>query len=56
MEFIDEYLPVSLHETAFIPIIYAQGTDEQAKYWGPLAEKHQIIGCYAQTELGHGST
>ncbi|KAF9362238.1 acyl-coenzyme A oxidase [Mortierella sp. NVP85] len=55
MEFIDEYLPVSLHESAFIPIIYAQGTDEQAKYWGPLAEKHQIIGCYAQTELGHGS-
>ncbi|KAG0305821.1 acyl-coenzyme A oxidase [Linnemannia gamsii] len=55
MDFIDDYLPVSLHETAFIPIIYAQGSDEQAKYWGPLAEKHQIIGCYAQTELGHGS-
>lgn len=44
-----------MHETAFIPIIYAQGSDEQAKYWGPLADKHQIIGCYAQTELGHGS-
>ncbi|KAF9202782.1 acyl-coenzyme A oxidase [Haplosporangium sp. Z 27] len=55
LEFIDEYLPVTLHETAFIPVIYAQGSDEQAKYWGPLAEKHQIIGCYAQTELGHGS-
>ncbi|KAG0236657.1 acyl-coenzyme A oxidase [Actinomortierella wolfii] len=55
MELIDEYLPISLHESAFIPIIYAQGTDEQAAYWGPLAEKHQIIGCYAQTELGHGS-
>ncbi|KAG0004072.1 hypothetical protein BGZ79_010353 [Entomortierella chlamydospora] len=55
LEFIDDFLPISLHETAFIPIIYAQGTDEQAKYWGPLAENHQIIGCYAQTELGHGS-
>ncbi|KAG0246049.1 acyl-CoA dehydrogenase/oxidase C-terminal [Mortierella sp. GBAus27b] len=55
LKYIDEYLPVTLHETAFIPIIYAQGTDEQAKYWGPLAEKHHIIGCYAQTELGHGS-
>ncbi|KAI1317861.1 acyl-coenzyme A oxidase [Mortierella claussenii] len=55
MSFVDELLPISLHETAFIPIIYAQGTDEQAKYWGPLAEKHQIIGCYAQTEIGHGS-
>ncbi|KAF9583301.1 hypothetical protein BGW38_009793 [Lunasporangiospora selenospora] len=53
--FIDEYLPITLHETAFIPIIYAQGSDEQAKFWGPLCEKHQIIGCYAQTELGHGS-
>ncbi|KAG0352415.1 acyl-coenzyme A oxidase [Gamsiella multidivaricata] len=55
MDFADELLPIGLHETAFVPIIYAQGTDEQAKYWGPLAEKHQIIGCYAQTELGHGS-
>ncbi|KAF9421515.1 acyl-coenzyme A oxidase [Podila epigama] len=54
-ELVDELLPASLHESAFIPIIYAQGSDEQAKYWGPLAEKHQIIGCYAQTELGHGS-
>ncbi|KAG0198288.1 acyl-coenzyme A oxidase [Mortierella sp. GBA30] len=46
---------IGLHETAFIPIIHAQGTEEQASYWLPLAEKHQIIGCYAQTELGHGS-
>ncbi|KAG0046377.1 acyl-coenzyme A oxidase [Gryganskiella cystojenkinii] len=55
MDFVDELLPTNLHETAFIPIIHAQGTEEQASYWGPLAEKHQIIGCYAQTELGHGS-
>ncbi|KAF9427610.1 acyl-coenzyme A oxidase [Entomortierella beljakovae] len=55
MEFVDDLLPISLHETAFLPIIYAQGTDEQAKYWAPLSENHQIIGCYAQTELGHGS-
>ncbi|KAG0083191.1 acyl-coenzyme A oxidase [Podila epicladia] len=55
VEFVDELLPIGLHETAFIPIIYAQGSEEQAQYWGPLAEKHQIIGCYAQTELGHGS-
>ncbi|KAF9178683.1 acyl-coenzyme A oxidase [Haplosporangium sp. Z 11] len=54
-DFVDELLPTSLHESAFIPIIHAQGTEEQAAYWGPLAEKHQIIGCYAQTELGHGS-
>lgn len=39
----------------FIPAIKGQGTDEQQKKWLPLAYKMQIIGCYAQTELGHGS-
>lgn len=39
----------------FVPAIKGQGTDEQQKKWLPLAYKMQIIGCYAQTELGHGS-
>lgn len=39
----------------FIPAIEGQGTEEQQKKWLPLAKKMQIIGCYAQTELGHGS-
>ncbi|KAL0446328.1 UNVERIFIED_CONTAM: Peroxisomal acyl-coenzyme A oxidase 1 [Sesamum latifolium] len=39
----------------FIPVIKGQGTDEQQQKWLPLAYKMQIIGCYAQTELGHGS-
>lgn len=39
----------------FIPAIKGQGTDEQQKKWLPLAQKMQLIGCYAQTELGHGS-
>ena len=39
----------------FIPFIKGQGTDEQQKKWLTLAYKMQIIGCYAQTELGHGS-
>ena len=39
----------------FVPAIKGQGTDEQQKKWLPLAYKLQIIGCYAQTELGHGS-
>lgn len=39
----------------FVPAIEGQGTDEQQKKWLPLAYKMQIIGCYAQTELGHGS-
>ena len=28
---------------------------EQAKYWLKRIENFDIIGCYAQTELGHGS-
>lgn len=39
----------------FIPAIKYLGTDKQVKKWLPLAESHQIIGTYAQTELGHGS-
>ncbi|KAG0457272.1 hypothetical protein HPP92_022123 [Vanilla planifolia] len=39
----------------FVPAIKGQGTDEQQKKWLTLAYKMQIIGCYAQTELGHGS-
>jgi len=31
------------------------GTDEQYKQWGEPAERYEIIGAYAQTELGHGS-
>lgn len=38
-----------------MPAIKGQGTDEQQQKWLPLAYKMQIIGCYAQTELGHGS-
>lgn len=32
-----------------------QGTLEQHKLFGEPAEEYKIIGCYAQTELGHGS-
>jgi acyl-CoA oxidase len=30
-------------------------TDEQLAKWMPLVKNHRIMGCYAQTELGHGS-
>ncbi|ORZ12957.1 acyl-CoA dehydrogenase/oxidase [Lobosporangium transversale] len=55
VEAIDDPLPIVLHNGAFIPVINSQGTDEQIEKWIPPAEKFQIIGCYAQTELGHGS-
>ncbi|KAF6169376.1 hypothetical protein GIB67_016546 [Kingdonia uniflora] len=44
-----------LHWGMFIPAIKGQGTEQQQQKWLPLAYKMQIIGCYAQTELGHGS-
>ncbi|KAL3818001.1 hypothetical protein ACJIZ3_003906 [Penstemon smallii] len=53
--YVDEPAYTDLHWGMFVPAIKGQGTDEQQKKWLPLAYKMQIIGCYAQTELGHGS-
>uniref|UniRef100_A0A0D6R080 Acyl-coenzyme A oxidase n=1 Tax=Araucaria cunninghamii TaxID=56994 RepID=A0A0D6R080_ARACU len=53
--FIDEPAYTDLHWGMFIPAIKGQANDEQQQEWLPLAYKMQIIGCYAQTELGHGS-
>ncbi|MCO5569524.1 hypothetical protein L7F22_023238 [Adiantum nelumboides] len=53
--FIDEPAYTDLHWGMFIPAIKGQGTDEQQQKWLPLAYKQAILGCYAQTELGHGS-
>ncbi|XP_060576845.1 peroxisomal acyl-coenzyme A oxidase 1-like [Ruditapes philippinarum] len=46
---------LSLHHTMFIPAIERLATDEQKAKWLPLAQSYQIIGTYAQTELGHGT-
>ncbi|XP_027180393.1 peroxisomal acyl-coenzyme A oxidase 1 [Coffea eugenioides] len=53
--YVDEPSFTDLHWGMFVPAIKGQGTDEQQRKWLPLAYKMQIIGCYAQTELGHGS-
>lgn len=53
--YVDQPAFTDLHWGMFVPAIKGQGTDEQQKKWLPLAYKMQIIGCYAQTELGHGS-
>ncbi|KAG2679858.1 hypothetical protein I3760_11G071400 [Carya illinoinensis] len=53
--YVDEPAFMDLHWGMFIPTIKGQGTEEQQQKWLPLAYKMKIIGCYAQTELGHGS-
>lgn len=47
--------PMGLHKSMFLTTLYNQGTDEQRKVFYEPAAKYEIIGCYAQTELGHGS-
>ncbi|XP_010538409.1 PREDICTED: peroxisomal acyl-coenzyme A oxidase 1-like [Tarenaya hassleriana] len=53
--FMDEPSFVDLHWGMFVPAIKGQGTEEQQKKWLTMANRMEIIGCYAQTELGHGS-
>nr|GMD98265.1 peroxisomal acyl-coenzyme A oxidase 1-like [Ipomoea batatas] len=53
--YVDEPAFTDLHWAMFIPAIKGSGSEEQQQKWLPLAYKMQIIGCYAQTELGHGS-
>ncbi|CDW72792.1 acyl-oxidase family protein [Stylonychia lemnae] len=50
-----DYGNLYLHIYAFIPAIELLGSEEQVKYWVPLANDFKITGSYAQTELGHGS-
>ena len=48
-------LPTALHWVMFVPNIVSLCDDEQQKEWLPLCRDWRMIGCYAQTELGHGS-
>ncbi|KAF2490984.1 acyl-CoA oxidase [Lophium mytilinum] len=54
-DLISEPGPYGLHESMFLITLRDQGTPEQHKLFLKKAENYQIIGCYAQTELGHGS-
>ncbi|KAM3069909.1 hypothetical protein ACMFMG_010618 [Clarireedia jacksonii] len=47
--------PLGLHALLFVPFIRNQATTEQCETWIPQCESGEIIGCYAQTELGHGT-
>ena len=48
-------IPAALHWVMFVPNIVSLCDDEQQAKWLPLCRDFRMIGCYAQTELGHGS-
>lgn len=48
-------LPLSLHWVMFVPNIRSLCDEEQQKLWLPMCRDFRMTGCYAQTELGHGS-
>jgi len=39
----------------FIPALESQTSPEQKEKWLPKATSYEIIGTFAQTELGHGN-
>lgn len=47
--------PLALHYVMFVPTIMGQGTMDQQVEWLSKAWDCEIIGTYAQTELGHGT-
>lgn len=48
-------LPTALHWVMFVPNIQSLCDEEQQSLLLPLCRDWRMIGCYAQTELGHGS-
>uniref|UniRef100_A0A3Q3KRE5 Acyl-coenzyme A oxidase n=1 Tax=Monopterus albus TaxID=43700 RepID=A0A3Q3KRE5_MONAL len=46
---------MGLHFSMFMPTLHSQCDPEQARKWLPLANSFQVVGTYAQTELGHGT-
>ncbi|KHN98370.1 acyl-coenzyme A oxidase 1 [Metarhizium album ARSEF 1941] len=54
-DLVGEPTPYGLHATMFLKTLQEQGTPEQHKLFLEKARNYEYIGCYAQTELGHGS-
>jgi acyl-CoA oxidase len=52
---VDDLQPYHLHISLFTASMREQTSDEQRAYWMPKVTAWEIIGAYAQTELGHGS-
>ncbi|XP_037545806.1 peroxisomal acyl-coenzyme A oxidase 1 [Nematolebias whitei] len=51
----NQHETLGLHDVMFLPTLRSQCDPQQAKKWLPLAESLQVLGTYAQTELGHGT-
>lgn len=54
-DLISEPTPYGLHASMFLKTLQEQGTPAQHKLFLEKAQNYEYIGCYAQTELGHGS-
>lgn len=48
-------MPYTLHYGMFMTCIRMLGTDEQRDDLIPKCLNVEVVGCYAQTEMGHGS-
>eukprot|EP01100_Stratorugosa_tubuloviscum_P001023 TRINITY_DN122_c0_g1_i2.p1 TRINITY_DN122_c0_g1~~TRINITY_DN122_c0_g1_i2.p1 ORF type:complete len:670 (+),score=329.37 TRINITY_DN122_c0_g1_i2:54-2063(+) len=53
--YITEPLGFDTHRSMYTPTLEGQASSEQQQKWLTEALEYNIIGCYAQTELGHGS-
>ena len=54
MIFPNEMRPDALHFSMFTTTLEKQLSPVQKEKWLPLAKTMQLVGTYAQTELGHG--
>uniref|UniRef100_A0AAX7V9Z6 Acyl-coenzyme A oxidase n=1 Tax=Astatotilapia calliptera TaxID=8154 RepID=A0AAX7V9Z6_ASTCA len=46
---------MGIHFGVFLPTMHSQCDSQQKKKWLPLTESFQVVGTYAQTEMGHGT-
>ena len=55
VDILGEPLPTQMHWSMFLRTLQTLASDEQRDHWLPRCISGEVIGCYAQTELGWGS-